>query len=261
MKLRFKIIGIIALGLLVHLLFICVSAVYAQNVIGGGVGMSIETPLKNLQEGDILSATSNGYVLSDIAYDTATFGVVTKTPAVGLENTQYQNITYVITSGTTLVKVSTKNGAIKKGDLVTSSETPGVAQKATHTGFVLGVATESYNNSKATGKITVNVSPHFDTTSSPNVSGNLITSIKQAGSAAFLSPFEALRYLAAAFVAILSFVIGFTYFGRVAQKGVEAVGRNPLAGRLIEFSVILNIVLTGAIILVGLAISYLILAL
>jgi hypothetical protein len=170
-----------------------------------------------------------------------------------------QNVSYIVTTGQAIVRVTAEGGDIKKGDLITTSDKPGIGQRADRNGFVLGNALQDYNG-QDTGKIMVNISPHFSNTV-PDFRTNLLTSLRNAGNAAFLSPFEALRYLAAALVSILSFVIGFTYFGRVAQKGVEAVGRNPLAGRMIEFSVVLNIVLTAIIILVGLAIAYLILIL
>jgi len=230
----------------------------AQN-IGGGLGIPIEVNDKNVKDGDIISSGENGYSLSKVEYDASIYGVVAKTPAIALENTTLKNNTYIISTGQTITRVTTANGSIKKGDLITSSNTPGVGQKATTSGFVLGNAMEGYSG-KGVGTILVNINPHFSTTNA-SVRGNLVTTIKNAGSAAFLSPLEALRFVAAALVVIISFVLGFTYFGRVAAKGVEAVGRNPLAGRLIEFSVILNIILTGAIILAGLVIGYLILVL
>ena len=253
------------LKLFLGLLLICqfvnwlnIGEALAQN-IGGGMGISIDIASKNVKEGDIISSTKTGYILSNTPYDSAIYGVIAKTPAVELVNTSLKNASYVISNGQTITRVTAKNGAIKRGDLITSSETPGVGQKATLSGFVLGNAMENYS-SNSIGTILVNINPHYDN-STPNIRNNLVTTIKNAGTSAFLSPFEALRYVAAALVAILSFVLGFTYFGRVAAKGVEAVGRNPLAGRLIEFSVVLNIILTGIIILAGLGISYLILVL
>lgn len=253
---RQKTIGVLLfllIGQLVNLLII--NPAHAQD-IGGGMGILVEVS-GNEREGDIISATKTGYALSKSEYDSTIYGVISKVPALELVNSSVKNGSYVIASGQTIVRVSGKNGAIKKGDLITSSSTPGVGQKATTSGFVLGVAMEGFSG-KGAGSVLVNINPHYDN-SSPSVRGNLVTTIKNAGSAAFLSPLEALRYLAAATVAILSFVLGFIYFGRVAAKGVEAVGRNPLAGRLIEFSVILNIVLTGVIIVAGLAVAYFIL--
>lgn len=251
----------IALGFVGFLVFLSSQISSAQNPLSGGVAVSLDIPSSKVKDGDIISSTNEGYVLTKIAYDTGIYGVVSKNPVVAIENNLDKNKTYLISSGEASVRVSAEAGAIKKNDLITSSNTPGVGEKALRNGYVLGNALENYSNVGAVGLIMVSINPHFSNASTPNLRTNLLTSLREAGSAPFLSPLEALRYLAAAIVAILSFVIGFTYFGRVAAKGVEAVGRNPLAGRLIEFSVVLNILLTAVIIGVGLMIAYLILIL
>lgn len=249
---------LIALGL--FYLFPLNSNAQSVDPLSAGVAISVDIPATSVKDGDIISSTEKGYSLSRIEYDPSMYGVVTRNPAIGLENVTDKNKTYILTSGQAIVRVSAKNGEIKKNDKITSSTTPGVGQKAIQNGFILGYALENYSNTRAPGTIRVIINPHFSSSENA-VRSNLLSSLRSAGSAAFLSPLEALRYVAAAIVAILSFVLGFTYFGKVAQKGVEAVGRNPLAGRLIEFSVVLNILLTGAIIVVGLVIAYLILIL
>ena len=60
---------------------------------------------------------------------------------------------------------------------------------------------------------------------------------------------------------ILSFVIAVFFFGRVSTTGVEAIGRNPLAGKLIMTSVVLHLGLAAGIILIGVAVGYIILVL
>ena len=92
-------------------------------------------------------------------------------------------------------------------------------------------------------------------------SSNLLTFIREGISVPLFEPLESLRYLLAFLIVIIAFSVGLIYFGRVAKSGVEAVGRNPLARRMIEISVILHVALTIAIILIGLAIAYLILIL
>ena len=54
---------------------------------------------------------------------------------------------------------------------------------------------------------------------------------------------------------------GFIYFGKMSKTGVEAIGRNPLAGKQIQFNVILHLAVTVAIVLAGLAMAYFILIL
>jgi F-type H+-transporting ATPase subunit c len=67
----------------------------------------------------------------------------------------------------------------------------------------------------------------------------LIAVAKQSASAPFFEPLASLRYILATFVVILSFALGFIYFGRVAHAGVEAIGRNPEAASKIQTAMIL----------------------
>lgn len=245
--------------------FLCMrtSSVFAQTPSipdqnYSGYSVSLQLNERNVPEGSIISGTNDGYKRSDKEYDSGLYGVVSRTPAVSLESVPNDASQHVVYDGTTYVIVNTSNGAIQKNDLITSSETPGVGMKATNNGFVIGSALENYSGS-GNGKILINVNPHFDNSFAKGVSRNIFDILANARESAYLSPIEALRYVIAAVIALLGFVLGFIYFGRVAQKGVEAVGRNPLAGRTIEFSVLLNVALTALIIIVGLAIAYLIL--
>jgi len=223
-----------------------------------GYGISVQLSERNAPEGSIVSGTSDGYKITNKEYDSGMYGVTSKTPAIGLEALPSTGSTYVIYNGQTRVLVSTANGPIKRNDLITSSRAPGVGVKASINGFVIGTALQDYSGS-GNGLILINVSPHYDNSFSKGVNRNIFDILSTARQSAYLSPLEALRYVIAALVALLGFVIGFIYFGRVAQKGVEAVGRNPLAGRTIEFSVLLNVGLTALIIVAGLVIAYLIL--
>ena len=197
-------------------------------------------------------------MLASKDYDTGLYGVISNTPAVSLENLANGNLKKVIYSGQAQVLVSNANGDIEKNDLITSSKTPGVGVKATANGFVLGTALGSYS-SKTVGKVMVSINPHFNNSLNKTISANIFDILANARDSAYLSPLEALRYVIAGLMALLAFILGFAYFGRVAQKGVEAVGRNPLAGRFIELSVVLNVLLTALIIIVGLGVAYLIL--
>lgn len=251
---------IILVFCLAFLLFLSlVSSVKAQVNQEDFAGMATTVQIsEEAPVGSIISITDKGYRLASKEYDSGIYGVATKTPAVSLENIPVTDLEHIVYQGQTRVRVSALNGEIKKNDLITSSKTPGVGIKATSNGFVLGISLEDYSDSKE-GRILVSVSPQFNSSFSQGASRNILEILRNARSAAFLSPLEALRYLIAALVALISFILGFMYFGRVAQKGVEAVGRNPLAGRLIEASVILNVFLTAVIIIVGLVIAYLIL--
>lgn len=239
-------------------------AVFSQtNNSSYGVATSVVVKDKTVPEGSIISSTAKGYFLTTSEYDPAIYGVSTKNPAVAFENTTASGSTFVTTSGTARVRVTALNGNIKKDDLITSSKLKGVGMKATGNGFVLGNALESYSsdNIKNTGIILVTINPHFTSTNTNALKSNLLSVLKNAGTAMSSSPIEALRYVIAGIIALLSFIFGFLFFGRISAKGIEAMGRNPLAARIIQFSVVINVLLTVAIIAVGLGIAYLILVL
>lgn len=235
--------------------------------ISSGIATSIPIVDKNPQDGDIVTLKNSGYFLSVVAYDQSVFGIVVTNPAVAFEASGSADTVPVVSSGKVYVRVSTVNGPIKQGDLITTSTIRGIGQKATNFGYVIGAALESYSNSdpKKIGKILVAFNPRYNSEGTGSGAGiirtNLLEVVKNAPQAATASPLASLRYLLAAAVVIISFVLGFIYFGRVAINGIEALGRNPLAGRLIQLSVLFNLFLTIIIIAIGLAISYLILIL
>lgn len=232
-----------------------------------GIAISVPVSDKNVQDGDIVSVKNGNYYLSNTAYDQYLFGVVTTSPAVAFENPQLSESKPIVSEGKAYVRVSSVNGSIVQGDFITTSTIPGVGQKALEDGFVLGTALETYSNTdpKKIGTILVSVNPHvlnnLSNVSSENVRVNLLEMLKTSPNAVTVSPLASLRYILAAIIAIIAFVFGFIYFGRVAMNGIEALGRNPLAGRLIQISVIFNLLLTVVIIGIGLAIAYLILIL
>ncbi len=81
------------------------------------------------------------------AYDPSALGIIATKPALLIGNTEGEGVSGkpVALSGRVPVKVSAHNGAIKKGDLLTSSSIPGVAMKATKSGAVLGVAISDFS--------------------------------------------------------------------------------------------------------------------
>lgn len=256
--------------LIIFVFPILVSEAYAADptpAVDASSSVAISVPIKdkNAKDGSIIAATPNGYEASKITYDPSIYGVLTLNPATYIVNkggSASQDARPAITFGKAQVQVSTTNGQINRNDFITSSNTPGVGQKASTNGYVLGTALENYTNSdpKKIGKILVIVNPHFNG-SFVSVRNNLLQTLKSASGATGLSPLASLRYFIAAIIAIIAFVLGFLYFGRVAKTGVEAMGRNPLAGRMIQFGIIMNLLLTVAIIAVGLGIAYLVLTL
>jgi hypothetical protein len=233
---------------------------YAQNT-SVGTALSIPITDKNVKDGDIIVSTPKGYALTTAAYDLNIYGVYTESPAIFIQNTSDAQGKPVTTSGKADVMVSSINGDIKANDFITTSTIIGVGQKATRNGMILGTALQSYSNpnKSAIGKISVAVNPRFNSAfidSKDNVLEILRNSDPRA-----LTQLTSLRYLLAAAIAIVSFVVGFVYFGRITSRGVEAMGRNPLASRTIQINLVANLFLMILIIVVGLGISYMILVL
>ena len=227
-------------------------------------GVAISTPIKSedVQNGDLICSGKEGYILCMEAYDPSMLGIVTTSPTVSLESQGDEDVNLVVSSGNARARVSSVNGNIAEGDPVTSSEKPGVIQKAAKNGYILGTALESYeaDNPDDTGRILVSINVH-PTTDLGAARENLWETIRTGLSAPTLEPLASLRYLLSFLIAIIAFVLGFVYFGRAVKAGIEAMGRNPLARRAIQISILFNTLITIVIIIAGLAIAYLILIL
>ena len=236
------------------------SSVHAQQLTSSGTAISLSIEDDNVQDGHIIASSPQGYILTGIPYDSNLYGVVTDTPALSLEDIANPDSRPVTHTGTTYVLVSSSNGNIKENDFVTSSRTPGVAQRADKNGMILGVALEEYNStdSTATGKILVAVNPHYNA-SFLDSRLNLFELLRTAADPSTFTPLTSLRYIMAAGIVVIAFGFGFIYFGRIAGNGVEALGRNPLASKTIQLSLLFNLGLMITIMLVGLTIAYFIL--
>lgn len=232
----------------------------AKEVTSEGIAIEVQIEDKNVADGSIISLSDGKYRLSTMSYDNTVFGIVTNNPAVVFKDQIGTAKKPVVTFGKALVRVSTVNGNIKTGDLITTSTIPGVGQKATENGYVIGIAQEDYegNNPKQTGSIYIVLHLNFGMLST-SVRENLISSLQQGARSPLSSPLNALRYLVAGFIVILSFAAGFWFFGRISSRGIEAMGRNPLARRFILLSVIFNVVITVTTMFLGVALAYLIL--
>lgn len=242
-------------------ILLCPVKIYGQDT-SAGIALAITINDKNAKDGHIIVSTPKGYQLTSVAYDSNMYGILTESPAVFLENIEDPNSRPVIHSGKAYVLVSSINGNIKKNDFITTSTIAGVGQKATRNGMILGTALEDYSNSnqKATGKILVAVNPHFNASFADNKT-NVLEVLRNASDPTTLTQATSLRYVIAAGIVLISFGIGFVYFGRVTSSGVEALGRNPLASRMIQLNLVLNLALMVVIIVVGLGIGYMILVL
>lgn len=234
----------------------------AEGAATLGVARIVGVKDKDIKDGSILSAGEHGAVLSSLAYDPQVMGVVSRDAAIILSSNSSDQGVPIISNGTVYVLVSSKEGNIKKGDLLTSSTIPGVAVKAVKSGYVLGRSLEDYDNPdpKKIDKIAIDLNLHYFNLK-PSFPGSLTDILKLALLPTKDSPTPLFKYIVAAGVVLASFILGFLSFGRTAAKGVEALGRNPSASKIIHLGIIFNVGIVVVIVLAGLTVAFLILRL
>ena len=69
------------------------------------------------------------------------------------------------------------------------------------------------------------------------------------------------RYFLAASVAIISILVSLFFFGKNVTKGIEMIGRNPLAKVPIQSMILVNVLIIAVIALGGIILSLIILSL
>ena len=109
--------------------------------------------------GTLVCQGTNGVIPCSSPNSPDILGVISQ-DAGFVGGTQADNTVLVGLLGQIPVNVASTSGAINQGDLITSSSIPGVAQKATGSGQVIGKAMANYNGS-GTGQIMVAVSSVF----------------------------------------------------------------------------------------------------
>jgi F0F1-type ATP synthase membrane subunit c/vacuolar-type H+-ATPase subunit K len=228
-----------------------------------GVAHMYDVEEEDVKDGSLLSSAQNGAVLSITPYDGQILGVVARDAGIIIASDDVgEDAVPVISNGQVYVLVSSQEGEIKTGDMLTSSTSPGVAVKANKSGYVLGYAMEDYSDPDGSkvGKIVVNLNLHYYNSRS-TLAGTLSDILKLAVLPTKEAPTALFKYVVAALVVLLSFLLGFLTFGRMAAKGVEALGRNPSASATIHLGIIFNVSIVIMIILVGLVVAFLILRL
>ena len=263
--LRSKGIRLVALCLFILCFsLICLIVSTKLKVSASYFDPAVSLPIENESSnaGDIVSDADGKYALSSKAYDTAMFGVIVENPSTSFEDLNLEKFKLVSSFGEMPVWITAKNGNIKTGDLITSSDLPGVGQKADQSGQILGIALEDYAPQNSTDMAKVLVFVDIKTSFvDKTISKNLLDVLKMSLTSPFMTPIEALRYLLAIAVVFASLVIGFSNFGKITGSSVEALGRNPLAGPSIRRVVAFNFVMTAIIMIIGLVIAYFILIL
>lgn len=251
-------------GLLVVIICACTALIPYVSAEDVSYGVANYVPIagRNIIDGYIVSSINEGFFVSNKAYDENMVGLVTTRPAISFIDSDTGNKFPVVSSGKAQVLVSAVNGSIVVGDSITSSDIPGVGMKATKPGMVLGTALEPYNPSDpdTVSKIEVSVNIRFF---GQNAGSNSVFDIFKLSllTAVNEQPPVFFKYLTSGFVVIASVLLGFYFFGKVASKGIEALGRNPLAGRMIQFGIAVNVIITVVTIASGLIIAIIILRL
>jgi F0F1-type ATP synthase membrane subunit c/vacuolar-type H+-ATPase subunit K len=227
-----------------------------------GVARLVLIDETDVKDGAVVTATEKGVKLSSAPYDSQVLGIVSRDAAIVFNSTGLESGVPVISYGQVYLLVSARDGEIKRGDLLTTSTLPGVAVKANKSGYVLGSAMEDFSSadSQQEGKIAVDLNLHYFNSKSP-FPGSLTDIFKIALITTKEGPSALFKYIVAAIVVIGSFVLAFMTFGRTAAKGVEALGRNPSASRVIHLGIVFNVTIVVAIVLAGLTVAFLILRL
>jgi F0F1-type ATP synthase membrane subunit c/vacuolar-type H+-ATPase subunit K len=250
---------IIILGLFFFNNYFTGSNIQAQ-VESSGIGISIPFDME-VSQGQVVCSTTKGFSLCNVGYQPSMYGVLVDNPAAAFES-QEPGTRLVVSSGAVIVKVTAINGPIEKGNFVTSSTKPGIAQLANKSGFVLGSALQEFkpDDSNQEGEVLIALDIH-PASGLAGPRSDLLQVLRQGLEYPILEPLSSFRYVLAALIVVIAFSVGLVYFGTVSRAGVEAIGRNPRAGKLIQMSILLHVMVTIVIFFIGLAIAYLILIL
>jgi len=258
-----KVFKIIALVTIIIGLSVFAAPKKAHSQVGSsGIATYLPISSSKVEDGDIIIATDKGYSKSTTPYDSRIVGVVSTSPAISIK-TNGQNKEYPVSgSGTAFTKVTGENGSIKKGDFITTSTTPGAGMKATDSGYVIGVSLDNVTFAKKSEVklLEVTLNPHVVQFGS-QLSSSLLDIFKLSKVAAYEKPSKVLQYIVAATIVIATFGCGFLIFAKAVNTGLEALGRNPLAGRMIQLSIVFNLLLILAVIAAGTALAYLVIRL
>lgn len=241
---------------------------FCQHSPVNAQGIAIETPVvadeTDIISGMIVSYDNGDYRLSNAPFDPSMVGVIVDDPAMFLDTDTIADGTgrYILETGETSVLVNGENGTINVGDFITASSSEGIGMRAPFSGVILGIALEEAmfdsgdNETIKEIGVLVGVRSAIQDT---QPTSNLLSMLRSSSNSFLISPLSSLRYLLAAIVAIGTFILSFGTFGNISGKGIEALGRNPLARSSIQFGIIVNFVLTFLIMFAGLLLAYLIL--
>lgn len=224
--------------------------VYAQ---GSGFGISTRVPIEGttLLDGYIVATDENGYVTTTRTHQSNIVGVISENPAIQIISEEENPNTYPLTtSGEAYVWVTLANGPIEQGDIITSSPWEGIGMKSTSAGSYLGTALEDVqvdndvNTDQIITKVRVAIAP--GETLQPNA-----VNIKTERETQPFSPASLTRFVVGSIIVLITIFMSLTYFGRLSRSGVEALGRNPIAYKKIQFGITISVIIGFLVAIVG----------
>lgn len=195
--------------------------VQAQSSLSG-VAVNVQVNDSDVVEGKIIAATQDGFKLARDSDKATIYGVVVLAPVLSVRPRQ-DNTFAVLSSGEAEVLVSSKNGKLEAGDMVTVSSDPGIGQKATKAGYVLGKALAP-NDGQDPAFVRVLVNPSYYAKSALSTPGDILGVVFT-----FLTSASNWRYVIAGIVFLAAFVAAAVAIIKFITTGLEAIGRNPLA--------------------------------
>lgn len=192
--------------------------------------------LKDSRSSDVVAADSSNNALLE--------GVVVGSKGATLELSSTGDVVQIATSGVAKTFVTDLAGAIKTGDIITTSPISGVGMKATASGKVVGVAKEDFNTANAVKTVTVKDNTGKDHTAkvgiiSVNVQPNYyVPPQKKTILPAFLQQFvnnlaghevSPLRIIVSLIIFLIGVSITTTILITAVRSSIISIGRNPLA--------------------------------
>jgi len=234
---------------------------------------------KDAIDGDLMSLEVGKEALVRSAKDSdeRMFGVLVADPVM-----VYRTLPTlpVARDGEAMANVTTLGGPIVVGDYITSSPIPGKGQKGQGVaGYMAGVALGNFDGKGITttityqgkkypvGQVKINVGIGPASPVLTKAAGGLLGTLKQLSTAIIYNistsqqAEKIIRYILAVLIAVIIFYISYRTFGTNVTKGIEAIGRNPLAKGTIQAMITLNIILLIVSCLAGVALALVIISL
>ena len=264
---------VVALGLMLTPMFVAAQAVSHAYDTDGTLQKGMIVMLDTKNSNKVLPLSSKN--------DTAMHGVVVSANdtiiSIGGDGTTSQ--VYIANDGKYEVLVSTQNGPIKKGDIITISALDGIGMKVdVNQSVVLGKAltgfdgknsvsstvtlkTNSGNRTVAIGKVLVDIGIAHNPIQVSVTGPPVPAFFKKAGEVITGKTVSTVRlYVALVILLVTVFITGSLLYGGV-RTSLTAIGRNPLAKGAVARGLVQVIVLGIIIFVLGLFSIYLILKL